>query len=218
MADFDFKNLMKDYYRTLEDADEKVHLANHMYDFVERYLRRLDTELYKFKCELEADHSGITTVLEKRSLELDAPQSGGVGGVTSSSSGGTQVQKENRYRPRVEKRRDSSISNNHETKRLATTQNVVTTPSALSSALTAPIQADVRHGVVIPPVPNNNQVTSQTSAISVALQSNNTQPTGVSYNLGNIGAGNAIAAAASQAIAATQQVRITFIWFVIFSE
>lgn len=34
----------------------------------------LDTELYKFKCELEADNKGITEVLEKRSLELDAPQ------------------------------------------------------------------------------------------------------------------------------------------------
>lgn len=33
-----------------------------------------DSELYKFKCELEADHNGITEVLEKRSLELDVPQ------------------------------------------------------------------------------------------------------------------------------------------------
>lgn len=33
-----------------------------------------DSELHKFKCELEADHNGITEVLEKRSLELDVPQ------------------------------------------------------------------------------------------------------------------------------------------------
>lgn len=30
-----------------------------------------DTELHKFKCELEADNKGITELLEKRSLELD---------------------------------------------------------------------------------------------------------------------------------------------------
>lgn len=30
-----------------------------------------DTELHKFKCELEADNKGVTEVLEKRSLELD---------------------------------------------------------------------------------------------------------------------------------------------------
>lgn len=44
-----------------------------MYELVDKYLRRLDTELHKFKCELEADNKGITEVLEKRSLELDTP-------------------------------------------------------------------------------------------------------------------------------------------------
>lgn len=70
-ADGEFGTLRRDYYKVLEDADEKVHLASQMYDLVERYLRRLDSELYKFKCELEADHNGITEILEKRSLELD---------------------------------------------------------------------------------------------------------------------------------------------------
>ena len=40
---------------------------------VDRYLRKLDDELLKFKCELEADNRGITEILEKQSLELDAP-------------------------------------------------------------------------------------------------------------------------------------------------
>lgn len=31
-----------------------------------------DTELHKFKCELEADNKGITELLEKRSLDLDS--------------------------------------------------------------------------------------------------------------------------------------------------
>lgn len=59
-----------------------------MYDLVDKYLRRLDSELHKFKCELEADNKGITEVLEKRSLELDTP--------TPVSSILSQ-QKENRY-------------------------------------------------------------------------------------------------------------------------
>lgn len=31
-----------------------------------RYVRKLDQELHKFKMELEADHIGITEILEKR--------------------------------------------------------------------------------------------------------------------------------------------------------
>lgn len=89
-AEAEFQSIRKEYYKTLEDADEKVHLANQMYELVDKYLRRLDTELHKFKCELEADNKGITEVLEKRSLELDTP-------VTPSSSMSSQQQKENRY-------------------------------------------------------------------------------------------------------------------------
>ena len=33
---------------------------------LERYLRKLDMELQKFKLELEADNAGITEMLEKR--------------------------------------------------------------------------------------------------------------------------------------------------------
>lgn len=47
-------------------TDEKVQLANQIYDLVDRYLRRLDQELHKFKMELEADNKGITELLEKR--------------------------------------------------------------------------------------------------------------------------------------------------------
>ncbi|ETN67984.1 hypothetical protein AND_000185 [Anopheles darlingi] len=85
-ADSEFANIRNEYYRVLEDADEKVQLAGQMYDLVDRYLRRLDTELYKFKCELEADHNGITEILEKRSLELD-----------NTTSNGNTIQKENRF-------------------------------------------------------------------------------------------------------------------------
>lgn len=86
----EFQTVRKEYYKTLEVADEKVHLANQMYDLVDKYLRRLDTELHKFKCELEADNKGITEVLEKHSLELDTP-------IPAAGNISSQQQKENRY-------------------------------------------------------------------------------------------------------------------------
>ncbi|CAG9824119.1 unnamed protein product [Phaedon cochleariae] len=88
-VDTEFQSIRKEYYKNLEDADEKVHLASQMYDLVDKYLRRLDSELYKFKCELEADNKGITEVLEKRSLELDTPN--------TTPSIALLQQKENRY-------------------------------------------------------------------------------------------------------------------------
>ncbi|XP_060523460.1 inhibitor of growth protein 3 isoform X2 [Cylas formicarius] len=178
-VDDEYQVIRKEYYKTLEDADEKVHLANQMYDLVDKYLRRLDSELHKFKCELEADNKGITEVLEKRSLELDTPTLG---------SNISSQQKENRFesvssnsfrysRPRSEKRRDSSTSitvNQYPEKRQAVAPSPV---------------IEARH--TTPAAPTVTPVTSN-----------------ISYSLGhNLGAGNAIAAAASQAIAATQQMQ-----------
>lgn len=60
----------QEYYKTLEDADEKVNLANQIYELVDRYLRRLDQELQKFKIELEADNAGITELLERSMLSV----------------------------------------------------------------------------------------------------------------------------------------------------
>uniref|UniRef100_A0A8B9NW67 Inhibitor of growth protein n=1 Tax=Apteryx owenii TaxID=8824 RepID=A0A8B9NW67_APTOW len=59
-------SIKKDYYKALEDADEKVQLANQIYDLVDRHLRKLDQELAKFKMELEADNAGITEILERQ--------------------------------------------------------------------------------------------------------------------------------------------------------
>ena len=36
--------------------------------FVERYYKKLENDLNKFKMELEADYSGLTETLEKRML------------------------------------------------------------------------------------------------------------------------------------------------------
>ncbi|KAJ8715042.1 hypothetical protein PYW08_005023 [Mythimna loreyi] len=153
-ANTEFSDIKRGYNKTLEEADEKMALANQMYDLVDRYLRRLDTELHKFKCELEADNKGITELLEKRSLELDV-------NTNHTSTSNNNHYKENRYRIRAEKRRDSW--GNRES-RGHTSGNLSRTDSAIQAALGRD-----------------------------------------SYSLGH--AGSAIAAAASQAIAATQQMQ-----------
>ena len=61
-----FNKIKEDYQKALEDADEKVQLATTIHDLFERYLRKLDQEVSKFKMELEADSMGITEILEKR--------------------------------------------------------------------------------------------------------------------------------------------------------
>ena len=188
-ADEEFESIRKDYYRVLEDSDEKVQLAGQMYDLVNKYLRRLDDELYKFKCELEVDCNGITEKLEKNFKEQDASSNNGVlsqkenryfGSVSSITTTPTS-RPESRYRPKPEKRRDSStpISGAPLEKRQALSS---------SSISTTPVRSNT---------PNiTHQVHSTSSAQAISA-----------YNLQHIAAGNAIAAAASQAIAATQQMQ-----------
>ncbi|XP_073961899.1 inhibitor of growth family, member 3 [Choristoneura fumiferana] len=153
-ANTEFADIKRGYNKTIEEADEKVALANQMSELVDRYLRRLDTELHKFKCELEADNKGITELLEKRSLELDV-------NTNHTSTSNNNHYKENRFRFRAEKRRDSWGSREA---RAVAAGGLSRTDSAIQAAL-------------------------------------GREP----YSLGH--AGNAIAAAASQAIAATQQMQ-----------
>jgi len=70
-----YNSIRKDYMKIVEDSKEKIQIAEESYGLVDRYLRKLDQELHKFQLELEADNRGITEILEKRSLELDAPAS-----------------------------------------------------------------------------------------------------------------------------------------------
>lgn len=159
--DTEYEKIRKEYHKLLDDADEKLNIATNMHDLLERYMRKLDQELEKFKFELEADSPGITEVLEKRSLELDEPI--------------RDNQKENRYHnlnsrshgTASERRTSSSVSVKKE-------ERPVAEPSLSSGLSTSP-----------PP-----------------------SATAITYSLGHMGAGsNAIAAAASQAIAATQQMQ-----------
>ncbi|XP_025191703.1 inhibitor of growth protein 3-like [Melanaphis sacchari] len=66
-----FKTLMKEGDKTLKQSDSKIQIANDMQKLVEKYIKRLDLELYGFKTELEADKSGITELIEKRILDSD---------------------------------------------------------------------------------------------------------------------------------------------------
>jgi len=73
--DEQYNSIRKDYMKVVEESKEKIQIAEESYGLVDRYLRKLDQELHKFQLELEADNRGITEILEKRSLELDAPAS-----------------------------------------------------------------------------------------------------------------------------------------------
>uniref|UniRef100_A0A336MQ31 Inhibitor of growth protein n=1 Tax=Culicoides sonorensis TaxID=179676 RepID=A0A336MQ31_CULSO len=194
-ADAEFGSLKKEYHHMLEEADEKVSIANQTYDLVERYLQKLDEELHKFKCELEADHNGITEVLEKRAMELEtnpmqnlnASQKenryfGAISSSTTSTPSENRHHKstDGRYRHnKPEKRRDSTSMN----------YNVPEKRPLMTACL---------------PVPGRTITGTNLTSPHPLLATTTSTPT-LSYNLQHLGANNAIAAAASQAIVATQQ-------------
>ncbi|XP_037936211.1 inhibitor of growth protein 3 [Teleopsis dalmanni] len=211
-----------DYIKVMEDADEKVSIATQAHELVLRYLRRLDTELFKFKCELEADHNGITEVLERRSLEMDSFSNtsaamfnalqkenlyynspslsahnnhsvmGHSGGITLPATPNTTT-KDNRYRTtKAEKRRDSNTLPTIPEKRTNLNTNII--PTAAPITVVRPVTpAAHTHNVI-----NAGGVASPSPG-----------PANVSYNLQQISnsGSNAIAVAASQAIVATQQMQ-----------
>ncbi|XP_052863686.1 putative uncharacterized protein DDB_G0271606 [Anopheles cruzii] len=190
-AETEYAAIRTDYYRVLEDSDEKIQLAGQTYDLVERYLRRLDSELHKFKCELEADHNGITEILEKRSLELD----------TTTSNGSTN-QKENRFYDA-----HNSFSTTHNAR--SDTRYKTKSEKRRDSIAPAAVAALEKRSLNISAPSSNVSVPSTpTSLVGASHQVINSSPAAaVAYNLQTFGAGNAIAAAASQAIAQTQQMQ-----------
>ena len=50
--ELEFTKIKDDYKKAIEDATEKVQVAEDCYGLVDRYLRKLDEELLKFKMEL----------------------------------------------------------------------------------------------------------------------------------------------------------------------
>merc|ERR1712083_655111 len=167
----EFEKIREEYKKVVEDANEKVQISEECYSLVDRYLRKLDEELLKFKCELEADNRGITEILEKQSLEMDALPSSG-------SLGATGTSKENRQ-PKKHKKQNSMD--------FSLFPSMANDPSFGTSAATS-------FSPNFGPIP---QAASPASTSGAAASTMSLQHIGVG--------GNAIAAAATQAIAATQQ-------------
>ncbi|EFA76233.1 PHD zinc finger-containing protein [Heterostelium album PN500] len=69
------KQLKADLKAVMEYADEKVELSNQSYELIDRYIRKLDTELKKFEAEIEEQEE------EKKKrkgtqMPVDAPKKG----------------------------------------------------------------------------------------------------------------------------------------------
>lgn len=187
--------IKKDYYKALEDADEKVQLANQIYDLVDRHLRKLDQELAKFKMELEADNAGITEVLERRSLEMDSP---------SQPVNNHHVHSHTT----TEKTRKYSAPTHHTTEHVPEKKFK---SEALLSTLTSDASKENTPGCRTNSTSSSatNNVYSVNSSSSSSSSSN--QPL-ASYNLSSLPAGpaagaGAITMAAAQAVQATAQMK-----------
>ncbi|XP_053319122.1 inhibitor of growth protein 3 [Spea bombifrons] len=179
-------SIKKDYFKALEDADEKVQLANQIYDLVDRHLRKLDQELAKFKMELEADNAGITEILERRSLELDTPSQPVNNHHAHSHSSG-------------EKRKHNPSSHHSTTDHTAEKKFK---SEALLSTLTSDATKENASGC------RNNLSSSSTNNV---YSVNATQPL-TTYNLSTLSSGagagaGAITMAAAQAVQATAQMK-----------
>lgn len=191
-----FEKIKEDYKKAVEQADEKVQIANQIYDLVDRHLRKLDVELNKFKMELEADNAGITEILEKRSLELD--------NVPKECSTPREKRK---YSNHVGMGVTNSMTTVPEKRPHATERVVSQLPSmVVPAAASVPVAAAEANSEVLMlrnKTPSSSSASSPTSAVYGSATSS------MSYSLGHVGAQSnaAIAAAASQAIAATQQLQ-----------
>lgn len=178
-------SIKKDYFKALEDADEKVQLANQIYDLVDRHLRKLDQELAKFKMELEADNAGITEVLERRSLEMDTPS-----------------EPVNNHHAHTHTPVDSTERKHNPVSHQAVTDHVPE-KKFKSEALLSTLTSDASKENI--PGARNNISTASNNAYNT----NPAQPL-PSYNLGSLSTGagaGAITMAAAQAVQATAQMK-----------
>ncbi|XP_054167402.1 inhibitor of growth protein 3-like isoform X2 [Oppia nitens] len=201
--DIEYDRIKQDYYKSLEDAEEKVKLANEIYSMVDKYLKRLDQELQKFKIELEADNSGITEILERRSLELDNPPPVTVNHVREKRKythhNSNNVGSNAYSTPFTDKHHMSSSEKVLSTIAQEIYKGTVATPNTLSGASVVGNNSYVNGGT-------NSAINSQFLANPSFSEKGN--PSNRSLPHGSINYGNtAIAAAASQAIAATQQMQ-----------
>jgi hypothetical protein len=62
----EYDKLVERHQQLIKATTTKINLANESHDIVDRYYKKLENDLNKFKMELEADYAGITETLEKR--------------------------------------------------------------------------------------------------------------------------------------------------------
>lgn len=62
----EYDQLIQRHQELAKITNTKINLANESHDFVEKYFKKLENDLHKFKMELEADYAGVTEMLEKR--------------------------------------------------------------------------------------------------------------------------------------------------------
>ncbi|KAK5896379.1 hypothetical protein CgunFtcFv8_009985 [Champsocephalus gunnari] len=181
--------IKKDYYKALEDADEKVQLANQIYDLVDRHLRKLDQELAKFKMELEADNAGITEILERRSLEMDSPSQ--------------PVNNHHAHSHTATEKRKHSAPAHHTTEHVPEKKFK---SEALLSTLTCDASKENTPGTHTPPPGCRSNITSGSTPSSSVYSVTPPQPLYSSLPAGP-GAVGAISLAAAQAVQATAQMK-----------
>lgn len=62
----EYDRIVQRHQQLIKDSEAKINLANESHEIVDRYYKKLENDLNKFKMELEADYSGITETLERR--------------------------------------------------------------------------------------------------------------------------------------------------------
>ncbi|XP_017482776.1 PREDICTED: inhibitor of growth protein 3-like [Rhagoletis zephyria] len=182
-----FNQIKQDYQKVVDIAEEKVAAANQLYEIVDKYLRKLEQELMKFKMELEADNAGITEQLEKRSLDLDNPP-------TSSSSHQREKRKLNPNDQKLVPSSSDKMMLNY-----AQDNNAIVNSNYGSSKNHNNIPQSNTHGTESPYSLFNSKLISDKSSIAAKLK----------LNIPGTNAVNPLAFnAASHALAATQQLPI----------
>jgi len=187
----EFNKIKTDYDKVIEESNEKIHIAEECYGLVDRYLRKLDQELHKFQLELEADNRGITEVLEKKSLEMDA---------TSSNRPSSMYMKENRV-PKRPKQSSFSSGSSSMDKIARRDENLGAQPSSFpleqigtgSSAIAAAASQALAATHYNVPGRRSNSLKASFEAISQGLA------------IKDLSIGQELVSAATSALAATSQ-------------
>lgn len=61
---------LQDFEKAQKESEEKKVITKQLNDTMSKVMKKLDMEVSKFRCELEADNAGITEIIEKRKFSL----------------------------------------------------------------------------------------------------------------------------------------------------